>query len=559
LDVAPGQGDLAKPIGQALMLCAWPLLALGFFRQVVRPEGLADCHFQWSDQSLRTYRRTLRWLIPIVVLCSFALATLEYLGNVNWKGSLGRPFLILMLLALAVFFRRILNPRTNAKVLAAAITTVWSNRANYAFYALGMIVPGALLVLDLLGFHFTAIQLLLRLAVMVALVSGLFLVHDTVLRALVLTRRKLAIAQATERRKAAAATRADANESNKSSMPIDDPSIDVSSVAEQTRSLLRSLLTLCIAICTWLAWVDVLPALGIFRTEKLWEDITLADAMLAAIVFVMTFLAARNIPGVLQLTLLHRLKVHAGESHAITSIARYLILLIGCLYGFSTLGLGWGKLQWLAAGISVGLGFGLQEIFANFISGLIILLERPIRIGDLVTVKEVDGYVTRIRMRATTIRDYNRKELIIPNKEFVTGSVVNWTLSDSVARLIVRVGVAYGSDLDLTRKLLLEIAAAERLVLPKPKTKALFRGFGDSTLDFELRIFIGDVDDSPEVLDRILSQIDARFKAAKIEIAFPQRDLHLRTVTPLIEALGQRDSALRASPSDAPERPSELT
>ena len=560
LDLAAGSSDFAKSIGQALMLCTWPLLALGFFRQVVRPEGLAESHFQWSDYSLRIYRNNLRWLTPTVIVCSLVLATLEYLGNLEWKGALGRPVLLLMLGALAFFFRHILHPRTGVRDRAATITTGWSKRAGYVFYLLGSIVPLALLLLDALGYHFTALQLLLRLAAMTALVSGLFLTHDTVLRGLVLARRKLAIAQAAERRKAAAATKADAGESAKIAAPIDDPMIDVSSVAEQTRSLIRSLLTLCIAIGTWAVWIDVLPALGIFRTVVLWgekpEAITLADAILATIVFVMTFLAARNIPGVLQLTLLHRWKVHAGEGHAITTIARYLILLIGTLYGFSTLGLGWGRLQWLAAGISVGLGFGLQEIFANFISGLIILFERPIRVGDLVTVRDVDGYVTRIRMRATTIRDYNRKELIIPNKEFVTGSVVNWTLTDSVARIIIRVGIAYGSDVNLARTLLLEIGRAERTTLTSPKPKALFRSFGDSTLDFELRVFIADVDDSPEVIDRLHTEIDARFRAAKIEIAFPQRDLHLRTASGLSELLQQTQrpssvTAHAADPADA--------
>ena len=127
---------------------------------------------------------------------------------------------------------------------------------------------------------------------------------------------------------------------------------------------------------------------------------------------------------VLHLTLLQRLNIHEGERHAIATIARYTIILIGCVYVSSALGLAWSKVQWLAAGISVGLGFGLQEIFANFVSGLILLFERPVRVGDTVQIGETLGTVTRIRIRATTIEGWDKRELIIPNREFVTGQII---------------------------------------------------------------------------------------------------------------------------------------
>ena len=187
-------------------------------------------------------------------------------------------------------------------------------------------------------------------------------------------------------------------------------------------------------------------------------------------------------------------------------------------------------MQWLAAAVTVGLGFGLKEIFENFVSGLIVLTEQPVRVGDTVTVGEVTGTVSRIRMRAVYITDFDRKELVVPNREFVTGRVINWTLSDSVLRLRLPIGIGYGADTHLAERLLLGIARNNASVLREPAPAALFLGFGDSTLNFELRVFLGNQDLVPTVRHDLLNAIHEAFRANNIEIAFPQRDLHLRSV-----------------------------
>jgi potassium efflux system protein len=540
----PTHTEFPRALGMALLDTASLLAALSLFRQVIRPAGLAENHFQWPPSTLAFYRRHLRWVLPLAIVTVASVSLVTNGGHVSWRNAVGRPALLALLGPLTALFWVMLHPRTGLAGSARPDAPDWARRFRLLWFVAGVGIPATLIVLAALGFHFTARQLAFHFGATVTLTASLFLVQDVVLRALVLTRRKIAMAQGAERRRAAAAAREQGAEP--ASVPVEEQLIDVHSVAAQTRSLVRSLLSFAIAIGVWVIWVDVLPALGIFKTVILWEKITLADALLASIVFAVTILAARNLPGVIQLTILQRLEMHGGERHAITTVARYVVILIGALIGFSTLGLEWSKLQWLAAGVSVGLGFGLQEVFANFVSGLIILFERPIRIGDLVTVNGIDGYVTRIRMRATTIRDYNRKELIIPNKEFITGSVVNWTLSDAVTRLIIRVGVAYGSDTEATRRILLEIAADTPGILATPKPKALFLAFGDSTLNFELRVFTADTDVWPEAIDRLNREIDRRFRDAKIEIAFPQRDLHIRSAKPIVEALMQQ----RPSPAD---------
>jgi len=274
--------------------------------------------------------------------------------------------------------------------------------------------------------------------------------------------------------------------------------------------------------------------------------ITLADLVYALFILLITVIISRDVPGLLEFAVLQRLPITYGARYAITTVTRYTIVIVGVILAFNAIGIGWSKVQFLAAAITVGLGFGLQEIFANFVSGLIILFERPVRVGDTVTVGEISGTVARIRMRATTITDWDRKELIIPNKEFVTGQIVNWSLSDAILRVIVPVGIAYGSDTEKAKEILLRVAHEDEIVLDDPPPRALFLGFGDSSLQLDVRVFIPSTEYFLRTRDALHEAIDREFRKAGIEIAFPQRDLHLRSYPP--ELLGQRSL-------DSPELP----
>jgi potassium efflux system protein len=199
----------------------------------------------------------------------------------------------------------------------------------------------------------------------------------------------------------------------------------------------------------------------------------------------------------------------------------------------STLGLRWDQLQWLVAALGVGIGFGLQEIIANFISGLIILFERPVRIGDLVTVGESSGMVTRIRIRATTIREWDGKELLVPNKEFVTGRLLNWTLSDPTIRVTLEVGIAYGSDVKKAMAILKNVVSNHALVLEDPSPLILFREFGNDSLQMNARFFISNPEDRWQIQSEMHEQVYAAFEDAGIVIAFPQRDVHFDASSPI--------------------------
>jgi potassium-dependent mechanosensitive channel len=263
------------------------------------------------------------------------------------------------------------------------------------------------------------------------------------------------------------------------------------------------------------------------------------------VLLVLTFIAAGNLPGLLEIGLLSRISIDASTRYAISSVSRYLIVIVGSMIGLGLLGLRWGQLQWMAAALSVGLGFGLQEIFANFVSGLILLFERPFRVGDVITIGEYTGTVSRIRTRATTLIDFDNKEVVVPNKNFITERLINWTLSDSRTRLILKVGVAYGSDVKRVHALLLQAAAEHQRVLAEPPPRSWFMAFGASSLDFELRVFVDTVLDRMPVTSELNARITELFAEAGIEIAFPQLDLHVRDVADA----RQRDPAAMPPPT----------
>ena len=220
---------------------------------------------------------------------------------------------------------------------------------------------------------------------------------------------------------------------------------------------------------------------------------------------------------------------HRMEKEARISIARlihYFIVVVGFVLAISALGIEITKLTIMVSALGVGIGFGLQGIVNNFVSGLILLFEQPIRMGDLVEINGMWAEIKHIGIRATVVRNFDHADIIIPNADLVSNQVTNWTLGDRQARLIITVGVAYGSDVDLVVETLIECALDNSHVNQNPSPQALFLNFGDSTLDFELRVFVPASMRIP-IRSELHKEIDKRFREKDITIAFPQRDLHL--------------------------------
>lgn len=224
-----------------------------------------------------------------------------------------------------------------------------------------------------------------------------------------------------------------------------------------------------------------------------------------------------------------------GAREAVVTITGYVMMTIAALVGLSIAGFEFGNLAIIAGALSVGIGFGLQNIVNNFISGLILLFERPVKTGDWIVVGNTEGYVKRISIRSTQIQTFDRADVIVPNSELISQQVTNWMLYDSQGRARIPVGVAYGSDTQKVKLILEKLGKDHPSVITDgsyPEPKVLFLGFGDSSLNFELRCFVRNIDNRLQVVSDINFAIDAAFRAEGVEIPFPQRDLHLRSLPP---------------------------
>jgi small-conductance mechanosensitive channel len=258
-------------------------------------------------------------------------------------------------------------------------------------------------------------------------------------------------------------------------------------------------------------------------------SVSIADVVIFVLSVWFSFALARLVTFLLDEDVIPRLTLHRGVGATISRLSYYAVLLVGFLIALSAAGLGLDRFTVIIGAFGVGIGFGLQNIVNNFVSGLILLFERPIQIGDKVQVGELLGEVTKIGTRASTLRTFEGSEVIVPNGDLISGQVINWTLSDLQRRVEVTVGVAYGTDPEKVLQLLLDVAKAHEQVLPKPDSQALFMGFGESSLDFSLRVWIADFDKGFRVRSDLAVAVNRALAEAGIEIPFPQRDLHIRS------------------------------
>ncbi len=495
-----------------------------------QPTGLLTGHFHIPQETITAVRRKLHlitWMLSPMLIVSTVITQLD-VDVLN--AGLNRLLLLCVAGGLGLFWLSLWRlSRHMPGHIKAGYTSFWlAIMAGYNLVVFGLVLAGYL---------FTSIALIVLLFVIICIGLAVALIYRLGRRWVLVEERKLAFARVLAKRAEQIAAREDNNEEP----PPEEDFLDLQTISEQTLMLLKvGSLTLLLALLSFaLGWL--LPTLDVLDSITLWSTVTVSDSgnlvdsvtlkgfLLALLVLGLSLVAAGNLPGMLELLVLNHLPLKPGTGYATSTILKYLLLSVGVISCLALLGVQWAKLQWLIAALGVGLGFGLQEIVANFVSGLIILFERPVRIGDTITLGDITGTVNKIKIRATTVIDWDRKEVVIPNKAFITDKLVNWSLSDAITRVTLQVGIAYGSDIELARRLLLEVAGKNRRVLPEPAPRALFMNFGDSTLDFQLRIHVTGVDDRIYVIDEMNSEIDRLFREHSIEIAFPQLDLHVQT------------------------------
>lgn len=282
---------------------------------------------------------------------------------------------------------------------------------------------------------------------------------------------------------------------------------------------------------TIMVWINNIFDFEIFKLNQ--APVRVEDIIKILVILVGFLIFSKIFTKYIFNKLLLKLKVDSGLHFTFTKIAHYIIMISGTAVALQTINLNLGGLVVIFGFLSVGIGFGLQNITSNFVSGLILLFERPIKIGDRVTVGDAEGHVTEINMRSTTIRSLNNISIIVPNSEFVSSRVINWSHGDLKVRLDVEVGVSYSSDLDLVIKALNEVAANSSHVLKEPKPEVIFKSFGDSSWDLQLRVWLKDPYDYYRIRSAINCDIVRKFRQYDIEIPFPQRDLHVRSPLPV--------------------------
>ncbi len=579
LTLAPGESTFAIAVGQGLFWTAVLWFPLEMLRNLCRTQGLGEAHFRWPASSLRLLGRSLVWLIPAILPLTFVTSTFYASDPTHGHDTIERVCFIAQSIIVATFLGRILHPSGVFKEYLVYNQGGWIDRLTFLWYWGTVATPLVLAGLAFWGYYYTAQVLSWRLFATLCCAMALLVLQATLVRWIMLARRKLSIAHARERAAAAAQAGDSTTTSLSNAILAEQAKEDISAHSAQSKRLLATGMFTAGLIGFWLIWSQVLPALSyldsygyeIESTEAVASapvspatlltsvaggkeaetadgasqnaasstKITVSTMAFAILILAVTLISARDVPGLMEMSVLQRLPLEPSVRYAITSLTSYAIVMVGMVWAFSSLGLRWHQIQWLATALTFGLAFGLQEMFANFVAGIIILFERPIRVGDIVTVHDVTGVVSRIRIRATSITNWDRKEYVVPNKEFITGRLLNWTLTDTVNRVVIEVGVAYGTNTEEARKLLLEIADNHPLLLKDPAPVATFEGYGEGKLNLLMRCYLPNMENRLQVITDLYTAIDKTFRDARIEIAFPQRDLHIRTATGLSAALGR--------------------
>ena len=533
-----------QAIGRGLTVVSLVAIPFEIFRWTCRDNGLAHLHFDWTETFRRTLKKHLGWLIPAAAPLLFVVVAIEFSDQESWH-RLGRIAMIVLLILSAIFFYQVFRPNS------PVFSTTTPNQEKGYFYRLRyfrhisiMLVHMMLILFAVLGYYYSVYVIgnsLLQTATLA--IAGVIL-FAIAMRFLLVRRRNLRYEQLIQQRtQARAAAEQLAQTGNAPASPVEsldielqyESGLDITNVSRQARELTYVIFWIVIGLVFIGVWQYLLPATKILDGWELWrvtigssvEAVTARDLLISLVAFAITFFGVRNMPGMLELLLLQRLPLDSGARYAVTSIFRYILLVAGVIIALSFLKIPWSKYSWLVAAISVGLGFGLQEIVANFVSGLILLLERPVRVGDVVTIDGVTGVVSRIQMRATTVTNWDNQELVVPNKDLISGKLLNWTLSSVVNRLAFKFGVAYGTDVEKVREIALKIIDENAGVLKEPKPFVTFEEFGDSSLNFTIRCCTSAIEKRWVLINDINTALNKELTAAGIEIPFPQREVRI--------------------------------
>ena len=540
--ISEGAQPLSFSIAIATGLAAASSLSLILlsFRSMCRENGMFEKHFGWSAKARLKLRAMLSWFVWLESITGFIFATAIASGETELRYGIAILAFIISSIGIAVFSYQFFQPKSGVATSIAGETP--ANILTIIAFPIAVIAPFAIGLMPLFGYFDTAVELQSKVFMSGTVLVMSAVIYGIILRVFLVTFRRYMVRK--EQKEAEDLAIKNAEPEVESSveaiaMPEESKSIDEDEVKRQSQSAIRWFTGLLLLAGLWFIWMPLLPALGIVDDIIVWQQVKIVDGVelssgvtlwniILSLAFVVGgFLAAKNIRGVMEIGFFERFEMDDGARYAIMSILGYVIVGSGIVIGFSQLGIDWSKLQWIIAALGVGLGFGLQEIVANFVSGLIILFERPIRVGDFVTIGNLSGTVSNIKIRATTVTDFDNREVLLPNKSIITENVTNWTLKDAVTRIVVNIGVAYGTDIEKVTDILMQAVKDQKDVLELPSPQVFFLEHGDSSLNFEIRAFVSQPTNRLPLTHLINIAINKALAENEIAIPFPQRDLHL--------------------------------
>ena len=531
--VALGYGvNAAAPILWGFIISAY----------LASPKGLFIAHFGWTAQQVRSAMKYYQLSVWVVIPLVMIVMSFEQYNNRQFAATIGRFGFILLCFAL-VFM-------TNAIHRAGVPLYIdkkgsGDNLLSRILWLIILSAPWIAIIATCFGYLSTAQVLLGRLEASVTTWFALLVIYFLIRRWMWIQKRRIEFDRAKQRRIDRLAQRAKSEDEHTTSVnnqdAIDEPVIDLDVISAQSLQLVRSIIAMIALISMILLWSELHSAFAFMDNIKLWRTkaiingteveqyISLSSLFIAILVLMITIQLVKNLPALLELGILQHLDLTPGTGYAISTVSKYIILMVGCMIAFSFVGIDWAKIQWLIAALGVGLGFGLQEIFANFISGLIMLFEKPVRIGDTVTIRDLTGTITKINTRATTIVDWDRKEIVMPNKAFITEQLVNWSLSDAITRIVLTIPATIEANTQLVMDILLKVAKQSEYVLNDPEPQVFLVDIQEGIQLFELRMFASEMSHRMPLRSEIQQLIIKEYRQHDLVLPFPPLQTNLES------------------------------
>lgn len=528
-------------------LLALHLACFLYVRNILETNSLAQRHFCFSIENNTNSRQIIDkiWFISTPMLLIANMRILE--PTLIASDLIGYTLMFLGFLYLTVFAFR-----TSKKRFETFTPTV----GFWTIAVVGCLTPLTLTIMLALGYYYTVIQLLNRVAITLYIFFLYFITSNTLRRELYVAENQMLMAarakllaqnnesvdqdkspDANTKRRNAAQSAAQGSVNSKRGIQVQALRLDL--VNTRSFKLFNGFILCVFLYFMYLQWNDLAGVLNYLNQVYLWTKISIVDGkevitnylslghlLLAIIIVIVTTILAKNLPNLLErLFLLRSNSNNKSTSYTVKIISFYAIATIGIIMAAGVMGISWDNLQWLVAALSVGLGFGLQEIFGNFVSGIILLFERQLRVGDIVTLNSLSGTVSKIRIRATTIIAFDNKEVVIPNKQFITSALTNWSLSNTITKLEFEVGIAYDADINKAKDLLRGIMRRCKNLNRDKKPVVYVKNLNASAITLLCEVYVNEIGKRKETFDYLSTETLRLFGEHNIEIPFDRLDV----------------------------------